>query len=74
VDALYHDTITPIQAKPRWRIQDWERVDQEITADDPEHVDFFRNKYTGEIINYDPSLTKTAPEQRGVNSRNITLI
>ena len=52
----------------------WQRVDLEITADDPQHVDFFRNIQTGEVINYDPRLSKTALEQRGVQLRNITLI
>jgi hypothetical protein len=47
-----------------------------MTADDPEHVDFFyfRNNHTGERFNNDPRLSKTALEQRGANLRNITLV
>jgi hypothetical protein len=54
--------------------QHWQRADREVTADDPEHVDFFRNEHTGELINYDPRLSKTALEQRGANLQNITLV
>lgn len=52
----------------------WQRFDRELTADDPEHVDFFRNKHTGEEINYDPRLTKEALEQRGVKLQDIILV
>ena len=54
--------------------QHWERVEREMTADDPEHVDFFRNNDTGEEINYDPRLSRPALEHRGVKLQTITFV
>lgn len=52
----------------------WHRVERHLTADDPEHVDFFENEDTGEVINYDPRLSVEALEERGVPLTTIRLI
>jgi hypothetical protein len=58
---------------------DWERVEVEdlgrvLTGDDPEVCDFFRNKTTEELINYDPRLLPEALEARGVPLRTFSLV
>ena len=52
----------------------WRRVERDLTADDPEHVAFFEDKSTGEIINYDPRMSKEALERRGVKLQTIALV
>ena len=52
----------------------WRRVERDLTTDDPEHVAFFENKSTGEIINYVPRMSKEALERRGVKLQTITLV
>lgn len=37
-----------------------------MDGDDPTNYDFFRNKETGELINYDPRLEPEKLEKRGV--------
>ena len=45
-----------------------------MTADDLMHCDFFENKDTGEVINYDPRMSVSALEQRGVKLESKVLI
>lgn len=52
----------------------WQRVNKEPTVDDPEHPDFFENKDTEEIINYDPRMSISALEQRGVKLESVILV
>lgn len=50
---------------------EWERIDREATRDDPIVVGFFRNKSTGEVIIYDPRMTREKLEERGVKLEEI---
>jgi hypothetical protein len=53
---------------------EWERIEHEPEADDPEIFDFFRNKRTGEIMNSDPRMLPEALKTRGVDLRRFSLI
>ncbi|KAK1780230.1 heterokaryon incompatibility protein-domain-containing protein, partial [Copromyces sp. CBS 386.78] len=53
----------------------WERVPRgERTGDDPATFQRFRNKLTGEVINYDPRMDRDALESRGVPIRDFNLV
>lgn len=75
---LYKDANTGQESYDDPRLgavdQQYMRVMTQITADDPQLVDFFRNTQTGEIISWDPRMTKEALEQRGVQFQDIRLV
>lgn len=52
----------------------WERVERELDRDDPTIYDFFRNKDTGEVVNYDPRLEPGALEARGLKLEWLDLV
>lgn len=52
----------------------WERIDKTLERDDPTLYDFFQNKDTGEVVNYDPRLEPEALQQRGVHLDRFSLI
>ena len=51
----------------------WRQVDREQTSDDPEVLLHFENKETGQTINYDPRLSDTALESRGLQLQYFDL-
>ena len=53
---------------------EWERVQRRRTQDDPSFFQDYRNKTTGEILNFDPRLTPEALKQRGVSLKTFRLI
>jgi hypothetical protein len=55
-------------------INDWERINHEPEADEPETYDYFRNRETGFIMNSDPRMSPEALEARGLPVRLFTLI
>jgi hypothetical protein len=70
-----HTTEDPrLEPHPEWERIDLEDLGRDLTGDDPEFCDFFRNKSTGELINYDPRLLPEALKARGVQLRNFTLV
>lgn len=52
---------------------EWERVERERTPDDPIHFSPFRNKHTGEEINWDPRMEPEELEKRGVKLHTFRL-
>ncbi|KAL1852905.1 hypothetical protein Daus18300_011987 [Diaporthe australafricana] len=80
-DKLFYknlDTGAVVKTDPRmdkiplpyeWEPVTWAREDI-----DPMICCRFRNKLTGELINYDPRMTSEALEKRGVNIQEIVLI
>lgn len=54
--------------------QDWESINLEKTADDPDDFAPHRNNVTGEVINSDPRLLREALEARGVKLQTFMLI
>ncbi|KAK3956645.1 heterokaryon incompatibility protein-domain-containing protein [Pseudoneurospora amorphoporcata] len=53
----------------------WERVSRgERTGDDPFTFQRFRNKLTGEVINYDPRMDRDALEGQGIPIRDFNLV
>jgi len=62
---------------PRLSVDDlegWERTAKLVDGDDPTNYDFFRNKETGELINYDPRLEPEKLEKRGVKLEWFSLV
>lgn len=55
-------------------LQKWLRTDREPDGDDPIHFDFFENRETGIVVNYDPRLEPEALEKRGVQLENFVLV
>ncbi|KAI1775079.1 heterokaryon incompatibility protein-domain-containing protein [Hypoxylon cercidicola] len=52
----------------------WERLPLERTPDDPMNFVRFRNKETGEVVNWDPRLTPEALTAKGVKLENFRLV
>lgn len=52
----------------------WERIERTPDGDDPIHYDFFSDKVTGEVINYDPRLEPHALNERGVSLSTFALV
>lgn len=53
----------------------WERAPRgRRTGDDPITFQRFRNKLTGEVVNYDPRMDRDALEARGVRIREFNLV
>lgn len=52
---------------------DWERIDHEPCADDPEYFDYFRNTKTGEVMNSDPRLLPDNLRRKGVGLEIFSL-
>jgi hypothetical protein len=53
---------------------EWERVPAVRTPEDPILLTRFRNKDTGELVNWDPRLLPEALEARSVKPRKFELI
>lgn len=53
---------------------DWERIDHEPDASDPEFYDYFKHKETGEIMNSDPRMLQEALEANGIELTTFCLI
>ncbi|KAK0654182.1 heterokaryon incompatibility protein-domain-containing protein [Cercophora samala] len=53
---------------------EWERVSNDRTLDDPDYFDRFRNKTTGEVVNFDPRMSVEALRQRGVALTTFALV
>jgi hypothetical protein len=74
----YFNTITKTVSVDDPRLDtlsvEWERIPTERTADDPLHFAFFKNRYTGKILNSDPRMLPTALEERGLNLRLFPLV
>lgn len=54
--------------------QEWEPLAWTRGSIDPRICCRFRNKLTGELINYDPRMTSEALKERGVNIKEIVLV
>ncbi|KAI4615286.1 hypothetical protein J4E83_007013 [Alternaria metachromatica] len=52
----------------------WERTTKLLDGDDLINYDFFRNKETGELINYDPRLEPEKLEKKGVKLEWFSLV
>ena len=52
----------------------WERTTKLLDGDDPTNYDFFRNKETGDLINYDPRLEPERLEEKGVKPEWFSLV
>ena len=53
---------------------EWEHCPRERHQDDPHCFGCFRNKVSGEVINYDPRLSPDALRERGVRLQDIDLV
>lgn len=53
---------------------DWRRVYADVTQDDSVVVAHYRNRGTGEVINYDPRMTRHALLRRGVQLDYVRLV
>jgi hypothetical protein len=53
---------------------EWKRTDRLVDGDDPSNCDFFRNKETDELINYDPRLERECLERIGVELDWFSLV
>lgn len=54
--------------------QQWEPLDWTRRSIDPSICCRYRNKFTGEVINYDPRMTGMALKGRGINIQEIVLV
>lgn len=72
------ETGTTVKTDPRLDEvplpHEWEPVAWTRESIDPMTCCRFRNKLTGELINYDPRMTGEALKERGVNIKEIVLI
>jgi hypothetical protein len=50
---------------------EWARVEVEMTGDDPETFQTFRNKVTGQVLKSDPRLRPEALKARGSSWRHL---
>lgn len=55
-------------------LQQWEPLAWTRRSIDPSICCRYRNKLTGEVINYDPRMTSEALKGRGVNIQEIILV
>ncbi|KAF4342400.1 heterokaryon incompatibility [Fusarium beomiforme] len=62
--------LEPLEGWQRISLEDLER---ELTGDDPEVCDFFRNTKDGRIVDSDPRLEPEALRRRGVNLETFVL-
>lgn len=72
------ETGTTVKTDPRLDKvplpHEWEPVAWTRESIDPRTCCRFRNRFTGELINYDPRMTSEALKERGVNVKEIVLI
>lgn len=76
-NLLYFNEITRTTAEdPRLDPlpSDWERVEKERDLCDPEHVGWFKNKTTDEVVNHDPRLAPEVLKKRGVLLETLRLV
>lgn len=52
----------------------WEELPRDRTPEDPLHFVRFRNRFNGEVVNWDPRLTPEALEARGVKVEEFALV
>lgn len=52
----------------------WERIERTLDGDDPTLYDFFRNKETQEVVNYDPRLEPEVLKHQGVHLTWLELV
>jgi hypothetical protein len=53
---------------------DWERATYERSVDDPAIFERFKNRITGELVNYDPRLSPERLQARGIELQSFRLV
>jgi len=78
MEPRYLDTERNIMVREDPRLEnlpaEWERIEQQRTADDPIMFAPHRNKSTGEIINWDPRMSPENLRARGINLQTFRLV